>query len=669
MDPVMFSASPSFVAPEDLRLQELEAELEPEVVLDESFDTVVVIDCVPAVPEKKLSKLKKVLKKICEVCGPLQGEEYDGLYLPCGEDGATLGFAFVEYEGVDGAQKAMRDLDGYKLDKDHTFRVTSYNNFEAYKDVQDEYVPKEYKPYDPKFNPRWWLSEKNPRDQFVIGFEEMTEVYWNEGARKPEPCYSRKRWTESFVMWSPHGTYMATMHMQGIILWAGKDWVNVHRFEHPNVKLIDFSPCENFLVTYSPQFEDNDNPKDPQAVVVWDIRTGKKLRGFTSTKAPWPVFRWSHDDKYLCRVTKSGNNIAVFESETMGLLGKSAIKSRNVVEVQFSPTDNTLCSWMPEQGDKPARVQLIEIPSKKEIRSLTLFNVVSCNIHWHPDGDYLCVKVDRLKSKKQKVSNFELFRMREQAVPIETLEVTENVLAFAWEPKGSRFAIIHAGTQANRNQVSFYKMGEKKVELIKTLDNKPVNMLQWAPNGKYLVLAGLGSIGGILDFFHVDLMQSMGVAEHAMATDLAWDPTGQYLCTHVSAWRHKLENGYNVFSFRGDVLQKVLKGGLYQFLWRPRPPTLLSKEQRKEIQRNLGKLAKEYRKDEDDVMDDNMRKDREKRAAQAEKFSEYVQKWKRLYEEERADREALFGGRLNDDNWIEATEEVEEVVEETTEVI
>ncbi len=38
------------------------------------------------------------------------------------------------------------------------------------------------------------------------------------------------------------------------------------RFQHPGVKLLDFSPKENYLVTVSPQFQANDNPKDPQ---VW----------------------------------------------------------------------------------------------------------------------------------------------------------------------------------------------------------------------------------------------------------------------------------------------------------------------------------------------------------------------------------------------------------------
>ncbi|KAL0197224.1 hypothetical protein M9458_005764, partial [Cirrhinus mrigala] len=45
--------------------------------------------------------------------------------------------------------------------------------------------------------------------------------------------------------------------------------------------------------------------------------------------------------------------------------------------------------------DIPARVTLMQLPSRNEIRVRNLFNVVDCKLHWQKNGDYLCVKVDR----------------------------------------------------------------------------------------------------------------------------------------------------------------------------------------------------------------------------------------------------------------------------------
>src|SRR5437588_181488 len=60
-----------------------------------------------------------------------------------------------------------------------------------------------------------------------------------------------QNWTETYVQWSPLGTYLATFHRQGIVLWGGPSWNKIIRFVHPGVKLIDFSLNERYLVTWS----------------------------------------------------------------------------------------------------------------------------------------------------------------------------------------------------------------------------------------------------------------------------------------------------------------------------------------------------------------------------------------------------------------------------------
>jgi translation initiation factor 3 subunit B len=57
-------------------------------------------------------------------------------------------------------------------------------------------------------------------------------------------------------------------------------------------------------------------------------------------------------------------------------------------------------------------------------------------MHWQANGNFLCVKVDQQK-KKQSFTNFQLFRVREKDIPIEQLEMKENIVAFAWEPQGN----------------------------------------------------------------------------------------------------------------------------------------------------------------------------------------------------------------------------------------
>lgn len=265
--------------------------------------------------------------------------------------------------------------------------------------------------------------------------------------------------------------WISSFHVQGIVLWGGPTRVGenmeyafsrVMRFNHPGVKLIDFSPCEKYMVSISSQFSQNDNAKDPQGIIVWDIRSGKKLRGFPAPpQSTWPVFLWSHDDKYLARL--GADVISVYETPSMDLLEKKSIKAPGAKDLCWSPADHILAYWVAETGNTPARVVLLDIPSRRERRTQNLFNVQDCRLHWQSKGDYLAVKVDRTtKSKKTVFTSFEFFRLREKDIPVDSLELKETVGTVEWEPSGSRIAMT-VGESA-RPDVHFYDLKNKKLQ-------------------------------------------------------------------------------------------------------------------------------------------------------------------------------------------------------------
>ena len=64
-----------------------------------------------------------------------------------------------------------------------------------------------------------------------------------------------------------------------------------------------------------------------------------------------------------------------------------------------------------------------------------------------------------------------------------------------------------------------------------------------------------------------------------------------------------MENGYAIWDFRGQELEKHILDRFKQFLWRPRPPTLLSKEQQKQIRRTLKEYSRAF--DEEDAAEES----------------------------------------------------------------
>jgi len=394
---------------EDDDLAALEEQLEPPVQLDTTWKTVIVVDNTPVVGQEKYDKLVTVLKKIFSALGALREE---GFWLPIDpKTQQTVGYCFVEFVRPEDADRAMEQAQDYKLDKSHVFKLTRYEDFDRYMTVPDVYQPPEVKSQQERdFLLNWLLDPLSMlgHEQYVIRYGDETELYWNNdtNAAKPDPVYHRKHMTETSVKWSPHGSYLASFHVQGIVLWGGPTQISgktefsrVVRFAHPGVKLIDFSPCERYMVSISPQFQLNDNAKDPQGIIVWDIRSGKKLRGFlTNNQATWPAFLWSHDGKYLARLGQ--DVISVYETPGMDLLEKKSIKAPGAKDLCWSPADHILSYWVAETGNTPARVVLLDIPSRRERRTQNLFNAADCHLHWQSKGDYLAVKVDRTNNQE-----------------------------------------------------------------------------------------------------------------------------------------------------------------------------------------------------------------------------------------------------------------------------
>ena len=503
-------------------------EAEPQV--DTSFKHAIIVDGLPIVPEAKKDKLMNVVRKFFSQVGTIiEG----GLEMPM-ENDSSLGFAFVEFATDAEAKMAIQKANGYKLDKSHTFVVNSFEDHAKYMAVPEEEQEFQPQPFQPRENLLDWLGDRGARDQYLVRYGDETEIWWNTpGKPNQEPAYAKRNWSDALVRFSPRGTYLATFHRLGIMLWGGPSWKRLLKINHGGVKLIDFSPCENYLVTWSPESDQS------LALIVWDVKTGKQLRQFPGAQPDremeWPAFQWSHDDAYFARL--GDDCIFVYESSTMKLIKdkndkRSSVKVEGVRQFLWSPSDNIVSLWVPEHTNNPAKVVLMDLPSRAEVRQKNLFSVADLRMTWHDQGHFLCVKVDKhSKSKKTLNSVFELFRLRDKDVPIEVTEFSKEttVIAFAWEPKGIRYAVIHSEAGTQRTDCSFYTMGSKyngKVSLLKCMEKKACSTLWWSPTGNTCLLANLKGTAGQLEWVDVNTQQTIGEAEHFMCSDIEWTRRG-----------------------------------------------------------------------------------------------------------------------------------------------
>lgn len=636
-----YGEEPDFNDPEDFEEDITDEELMPEIMRmqpkeSDGVDSVIVVDNVPVVEGSRVDKLKNVIRKIYSKFGKLMNEHY-----PLDDEGKTKGYIFLEFNNHPNALEAVKQTNNYKLDKQHTFQVNLFSDFEKYESIPDVWEPPKPSEYKDQGNLKSWLLDQDANDQYSVihkGGEEVT-IFSNNNPEAVE-IQTRPRWTETYVKWSPLGTLLATFHTRGIALWGGEDFHQISKFAHPGVQYIEFSPCEKYLVTFSPSAS-SVSSDEPTAIIIWDARTGIKKRAFHSDNPPvWPVFKWSQDDKYFVRMTD--NTLSIYETPSFGLLDKKSIKVEGLQGYSWSPRDNILAYWVAEDKDVPARVVLMEVPSRNELRVKNLFNVADCKMHWQKCGDYLCVMVNRYKkiltdNADRKYAglyyNFEVFHMLEKQIPVDTVKIEETVHAFSWEPVGTKFAIVHGDSQSNN--VSFYRVQkglQQPPELLKKYERKTANCLFWCPTGQFVILAGMRGMNGVLEFVDTADFTSMGGGEHFMCTDVEWDPTGRYVMTGVSWWGHKVDNAFWLWNFQGKILKRSSVEKFCQLVWRPRPPTLLPKEQIKELKKNLKKYSVKF------TQRDNQRSNKASAelAAARQKLMADFSRWKEGKEEEYA---------------------------------
>ncbi|KAL7421607.1 Translation initiation factor 3 subunit b [Cryptotrichosporon argae] len=685
------------------------ARIEEQYAVDtqSGFENVLVLDNVPIVDESKRARLIERLRQAFAKAGAAIDEER--VSMPWDDAaGTNKGFLFLTYPDGPQAEHALRTLNGTSFGK-NVLHVNRFGDIERYANlpVGEGELPTGWRerPYAEKAHLRSWLADPAGRDQFVTFHNADVGVYWNGRNGNVEPvrdadgkALKNPKWGELFTQWSPLGTYFCSLHRVGVVLWSGPSLdgqigVNVFRFTHPGVRMLQFSPCENYLVTWADapleNYENSGNaalrdtygPDDEgNTFVVWDVKTARVLRTFppgseAKQTGQWPVFKWSPDDAYVARCV-AGQAIQVYELPEMGLLDKKSVKIDGVQDFEWCPMSDKdldarkdgkgkecmLAFWTPEAENQPARVNVMAIPSRQILRSKNLFNVTDCKFFWQNQGDYLCVKVDRharkAKTKKATFCNLELFRVREKDLPVEVIEHKEYIPSFAWEPSGNRFVVVSTadpnygqntsggpgGPVVIKYNVSFYAPDPKKGDfaVVKTLADKITNTPVWSPRGRHIVLATVGSSSKFdLEFWDLDFsaddakrdaaadpgqyVQLLAAAEHYGMTDIAWDPSGRYVATWGCSWRPTPEPGFSLWDFKGQELQHHALDKFKQFLWRPRPPTLLSKEQQKKIRKELKEHSRQF--DDEDAAEEN-RGSAEKLAQRQREIAEW-DAWRR----------------------------------------
>ncbi|CAJ0558216.1 unnamed protein product, partial [Mesorhabditis spiculigera] len=662
---------PSFDDPEDFEDDIADEELlgdvlKQEPLIDEYEENCLILFGLPIVNKEKFPKLQAVVAKVLNGINTSNKVEY-----PVDADGNTKGCLFVEWESKDVAQYALTVLNGYRLDKNHAFSAISIADMKSMEKPDEEWEapkPNEYVNVGDLWS---WMQNPRCRDQFAVQFEDNHHVphvgiYWHVKGHEPEVADEGQKpnWTESVFKWTPYGSYLATIHGRGIAF---------------------------FMVTYAPA--NSRWGEDDNCLQLWDIRTGEMLKGFSlyaltlRNEMPcWPFFQWSHDDKYFAcpkvperdrlEKQKKVNGIAVFDSETLQLVGNRYLVIENIRQFSWSPGDKNIIAYYSEASEPiPAEFGLISIPSGEKLRSGRVFNVAEAQMFWQESGARLAVHTVRYNKKTIKEngevkyvggvkSHLEIFELsNKKDIAIMHLPLSEPFINFGWEPNGDKFCVL-IGSQAKATPFIYR---------IEPLKHSPVcigqleagvslNTVCFAPAGGWLAILALGSTGGNIIFVDTNgqEVKRTSIAEHPLFNKAYWDPTGRYFVSCCAVGARGSDFGFRLYTFQGRELLRKNLDRMTQFKWRPRPPVKLSEQKIKEIRKNLKTTSAKFDREDNEEKVKASQEVIDKRRKIMGAFDVIRRRNLDLIEKTKADRLQLRNGidteaEVHDDDLVEET--------------
>lgn len=128
-----------------------------------------------------------------------------------------------------------------------------------------------------------------------------------------------------------------------------------------------------------------------------------------------------------------------------------------------------------------------------------------------------------------------------------------------------------------------------------------------------------------------------------------------------------MENGFAIWDFRGQELTKQIQDRFKQFIWRPRPRSLLTKEQQRQIRRNLREYSRKF--DEEDAAEESNVS--AELIALRKRLVDEWNAWRALRRKENADERVQMADKHTGDK--EDKEEIEvwvdEVIEQIEEIV
>lgn len=294
--------------------------------MDEDFSSYFMINNLPKCKAEKIPKLVALIESTLKK-KKLNVEPEDIEIEIDPSTNETFGVAYINMKNEENARFAASIFDGFKLTKNNIFATCLMPEFEKIMQTSEEFtLPEAAADLEDLRAPIFDITHdqylyKSGKNVHVNQLGSSAQVNKTDSVLKTFENLSNEP-----TQWSPKGTYLISIKTEKIEFLGGKDMIPIITLPQSKVKAVNMSPCESYVMTYSPESE--------SAYTVWNFQLVEIIREFEAAyDEDQDSYQWNFDGSYIAKKfvteiekdgeTKTKTGVSVYELPSMQLLETS----------------------------------------------------------------------------------------------------------------------------------------------------------------------------------------------------------------------------------------------------------------------------------------------------------------------------------------------------------
>jgi len=382
---------------------------------------------------------------------------------------------------------------------------------------------------------------------------------------------------EAVQAYSPNGKWLAVVNRPHIEIWDAETMKLSFKLDHEMVRNIVFSPGSRYMISY--HFRKN-REETFGNVIIWDLderrEVSREMLRQTETFDPKdPPVKWDFLSRVCFKISKKPSLLICRGDNPSKTLFARAWKK--LTQISVSPYKQEVL-FTAFTREKPPRIELFRFeydqanPEDKEkhkivrLAARVQMNAEEVEFVWNRRGDrVLCVTECAVDKSNQSYYGAKHLCLLDNnglswRVPISDKAPLQDA---KWHPNGRHFCLVD-GYPLRATMLSINEK-EKPWQIT----TSACNTIRFSPQGNFLVLGGFGNLNGHMSFWDTEKRVCLGTGTDTAARTYEWSPNGRLFITARCFPARRVDNGFKIWRYNGDMLFDINLEKMYQASFRP----------------------------------------------------------------------------------------------------